>query len=239
MEQASYPRKVLQESFLSKVMTDYKHPQPQANPKSSSQLNQQAPKVQDQVQQEQQMQRNQQRRYFFPDVDDLAVYLCAIYKFMTPIKLSKGLYFLYAYYASTLGLSAASTCEENSETLPYPPELFKPEFHAWKLGPVIPHVYDKFKSGHYQELAKEANVSKIFALDSGEPVNMEVKLFVEKFFLQHVCTVQDYILVERSHEDEAWIAAYDKNNPGEPMDHQLILKQYFEEAEDPVESYYV
>lgn len=181
-----------------------------------------------------------EHKYFFSNVDDLAVYLCSIYKFMTPIKMQKGLYFLYAYYAATLGLSSQEADQPNSETMNYPPELFKPEFEAWKLGPVIPHVYNKFKSGHYQELAKTININKIFDLDSGNPVNMEVKLFVEKFFLQHVCTVQDYTLVERSHEDEAWIQAYDNGKtPGHPIDHNLILKQYFEEAEDPVESYYV
>lgn len=169
------------------------------------------------------------RKYFFQNVDDLAVYFYKVYPLITPIKLQKGLYFLYAYYSGTFACFNASHLFDDYAEFGkadfYPEHLFKPEFVAWKLGPVILSVHEKYLSGYYKEKAKALNVDALFETDTA--LGLEVKLFVDDFFLNRICQLNDFALVDRSHTDQAWLKAWgDGSVAGKPMDPALIQEEY-------------
>lgn len=168
------------------------------------------------------------RKYVFANVDDLATYLCKVYPAITPIKLQKGLYFLYAYYVGTFtntDLAKKIEGDEYGDVSFYPPELFKPEFQAWQLGPVLPDVYQKFKHNFYKRKAEHFNPEELFPQD--DPLAMEMKLFIDDFFLKRVCRMNDFVLVDRSHTDKAWIEAWgDGSKRCQAIDPELIKEEY-------------
>lgn len=168
------------------------------------------------------------RQYVFNDVDDLATYLCKVYPAITPIKLQKGLYFLYAYYVGVFPSAGTINEVEGTEFEDvsfYPPELFKPEFHAWQLGPVIPEVYRKFKEGFYAAKVEQLEPDVLFP--SRDPLFAEMKLFVDDFFLKRVCCLNDFVLVDRVHTDKAWIETWgDGSIRNQPINPELIKSEY-------------
>lgn len=58
---------------------------------------------------------------------------------VTPMKLQKLLYFVYRDYLKTTGH-----------------ELFSEKFEAWPYGPVLPSIYDEFRSFHGNPITKFA-----------------------------------------------------------------------------------
>lgn len=152
-----------------------------------------------------------------PDVNYLASYLHELKPDISPIKLQKSLYFLYAYHGAFYNQKASEEVSEG--TLADNEELFPANFEAWKYGPVIRDVYFKKKSNEY------ANEQKIAEAVSVVKRNPEVKKFIDDLFRQ-LDSVSDFALVDRSHMDDAWKKAF--NDGQQYMDKDMLLREYTE-----------
>lgn len=110
---------------------------------------------------------------------------------ISPIRLQKSLYFLFAYWGGLVRKSSQYplSVEENfSKT--YDDYLFDADIEAWVYGPVIPEVY------HETDVMSFYN-ENIF---KGKE---KVKEFVDGL-LEELFGVSDFTLVEISHNDNAW-----------------------------------
>ncbi|UJF27461.1 Panacea domain-containing protein [Planococcus sp. 107-1] len=151
-----------------------------------------------------------------PNVNHLAGYLHSLKPDISPIKLQKSLYFLYAYHGAFYNQRPTETISEG--TLSNNVELFKADFEAWKYGPVIREVYFKKKNNEYNDGNK---ISEAIGEIEKYP---EVKKFIDDLFNQ-LDSVSDFALVDRSHMDDSWKTAYQK---GEVMNKDFLLKEYTE-----------
>lgn len=138
------------------------------------------------------------REYYFDSVDVLVNYI--LYKFPTisPLKLQKYLYFLFAFYAGTYPVGEEIGVKE--QTYNFPNYLFKGEFEAWVYGTVIREVYQKNKNGGYQ--GEEYNFG-------GSPIDKEIKKFIDDIGSM-VMKRSDFALVDGNHEDKSWKKAITK-----------------------------
>lgn len=138
------------------------------------------------------------REYYFDSVDVLVNYI--LYKFPTisPLKLQKYLYFLFAFYAGTYPVGEEIGVKE--QTYNFPNYLFKGGFEAWVYGTVIREVYQKNKNGGYQ--GEEYNFG-------GSPIDKEIKKFIDDIGSM-VMKKSDFALVDRNHEDKSWKKAITK-----------------------------
>lgn len=153
------------------------------------------------------------------DVNDLVRYLFAKFGELSPLKVQKGLYFLYAYYGANYGQQEQEGVLEQDFNLP--PNLFNARFEAWTYGPVIREVYDNFKRDEF-------TTNKISLEEAQEIFNghNEAKLFVDELFDQ-INKVSDFSLVDRSHEDNSWIEAYNRGKSS-LIDNNKIISEYKE-----------
>ncbi|WP_179124076.1 Panacea domain-containing protein [Marinococcus halophilus] len=132
---------------------------------------------------------------------------------LSPIKLQKGLYFLYAFYGAIYDVDAKEMESEGSNNLS---TLFDAEFEAWQYGPVIRDVYFRNKDNSYDELSIRASVETIRQ-------NPEAKAFIDEMF-EEINSVSDFTLVDKSHEDQAWYKAF-KNNQ-DVIDNDYLIREY-------------
>ncbi|WP_340018375.1 type II toxin-antitoxin system antitoxin SocA domain-containing protein [Paenibacillus sp. FSL H3-0457] len=160
-----------------------------------------------------------QERQFYFDVDTVASYLYHINPSISPLKLQKGLYFLFAYHGALYGEKVEDGVFEG--TIGMPKYLFDAEFEAWQYGPVIRYVYFSDRDGDY--VADNKPEKAKFEIEK-EP---EVKKFIDELFEQ-IDSVSDFKLVDRSHQDEAWKSAY-KKGQSTPMNNELIIQEYREQ----------
>ncbi|MBD8839435.1 DUF4065 domain-containing protein [Paenibacillus sp. CFBP 13594] len=133
-------------------------------------------------------------------VDVVACYLLHLKPDISPIKLHKSLYFLFAYYGAT----------KNHW-------LFNAKFEAWKFGSVIREVYENQNSNYYNSfMIKDA----VLSINN----KREIKLFIEDLFTQ-IDSVSDFTLVERNHQDEVWKNAY-RERPTTEIDKDELILEY-------------
>ena len=125
--------------------------------------------------------------YYFNDVDNLVEHI--LYKFpkITPLKLQKSLYMLFAFYI----VAIRSGHETNKDV---PDRLFKADFEAWSSGPVIRDVYQKLKDNGYQARAYSFRIK---ALD------LEIRDFIDSLVSQ-IVEKSNFALMTRSREDNCW-----------------------------------
>jgi len=116
------------------------------------------------------------------------------------IKLQKSLYFLFAYWGgfarkSQLGKSEITIDKEL---------LFDDEIQAWVYGPVLPNVYNHYKSNNFksgielQKIISEVESSGIVA----EFIND---------LLSELFDISDFKLVDLAHADNAWKKHFKSN----------------------------
>ncbi|AWW34592.1 hypothetical protein CT138_06885 [Mannheimia varigena] len=162
----------------------------------------------------------QNKKVFFNNVNELIAYLYTKVGSLSPLKLQKGLYFLYAYYSAMYGIKHAN--EESESDYNLPKELFSAEFEAWNYGPVIRSVYMDRKLGEdkYQEMARKFDADLFFNDDNGK----EVKSFIDDLFSQ-ISKASDFSLVDRSHEDKAWENAFSQGK-STIIPNQAIIDEY-------------
>lgn len=153
--------------------------------------------------------------YVFDTQDKIVNYLISKFGSLTPLKLQKGLYFLYAYYGALYNNKKADG--ELEEDFNMPKELFPAKFEAWTYGPVIREVYQKYNEGEYNEVQFEEDI------DSKYP---EAIAFINDMFTQ-INSLSDFTLVDRSHEDDSWKNAYDKGKSTN-IDNDNIIMEYQE-----------
>lgn len=174
---------------------------------------------------------NSKESYVFDDVDKLVVFLLQKYKNLSPVKLQKGLYFLYAFYAGVYADSHQSNTEYNQQIKDcdnttqnhvdyFPRELFPAKFEAWSYGPVIKDVYLKNQKNEYETLLSSFDAESEFKnIYQGE----EIKKFIEDLF-KKIQSVSDFTLVNRVHADIAWQEAF--NSEDKIMDNKKIWNEY-------------
>ena len=148
----------------------------------------------------------------------IANYLYSLKSDISPIKLQKALYFLFAYYG---GVYFNHDNEGESEGVIEPKTLFNAEFEAWKYGPVIREIYRLNKHG---ELGNDDEVQ--IAVDALNQYPEE-KMFIDNLFNQ-IDSVSDFSLVERSHQDDIWERNYNTNLNKKIMDNFEIIIEYQE-----------
>ncbi|RPK28790.1 Panacea domain-containing protein [Paenibacillus xylanexedens] len=150
------------------------------------------------------------------NVDTIAFYLNHLKKEISPIKLQKSLYFLFAYHGATYGHEVGEGVSEGSNISSI--DLFNAKFEAWKFGPVIREVYFKDKDNEYTD---ERKILEAVEQVSFEP---EIKNFIDDLFSQ-IDSVSDFQLVERSHQDNAWKNAYQVAQSTE-IDNDYLINEY-------------
>lgn len=161
------------------------------------------------------------RDYYFEDVRELVHYLFSNYGKLSPLKLQKGLYFLFAYYGALYGNKHIEKSEMKEVEYDYPKFLFNANFEAWDYGPVIRDVYFENKRGEYSSFAQDVvSDEDVFGED------IEVQHFVKEIFDQVVAT-SDFSLVDRSHEDIAWKRIHDSGEVD--MSNEEIVNEYSQE----------
>ena len=88
--------------------------------------------------------------------DELAAYIQKKYqtekqKQISPIKLQKSLYFLFAYWGGLVRKSIQYPMSAEESFASYDEYLYDSEIEAWVYGPVVPEVY------HIQDIQKSFN----------------------------------------------------------------------------------
>lgn len=174
---------------------------------------------------------NSKESYVFDDVDKLVVFLLQKYKNLSPVKLQKGLYFLYAFYAGVYADSHQSNTEYNQQIKDcdnttqndvdyFPCELFPTQFEAWTYGPVIKDVYLKNQKNEYEPLLSSFDAESEF---KNIYQSEEIKKFIEDVF-HKIQSVSDFTLVNRIQADVAWQEAFDSED--KIMDNKKIWNEY-------------
>lgn len=155
--------------------------------------------------------------YMFDSVNQIVEHVMSKVDGITPIRIQKNLYFLFAYYGATYGQMNSENEEVGfSEGGSFPQYLFNADFQAWKFGPVIDEVYYHFKDEKYSP-------------NEWIPQTPEEKMVSEFInnLLSQFESVGDFGLVERSHQDKAWIDAYEKGY-NQTIDNNFLVNEYVE-----------
>lgn len=167
------------------------------------------------------------KSYVFEDVNKLAGYIKNKLSNPTPLKIQKSLYFLWAFYSATFG-NLSSDNKENGEfglQPSYPKELFKPDFEAWRYGPVINSVYAAYKKNTIIGLDDKQLRNEMNFDEKSEFNKKEIISFINDL-LEQVDDVNDFGLVQRSHEDSAWKNAYEEGHDHCKMSSDEIKENY-------------
>lgn len=155
------------------------------------------------------------------DAKDLARYITAKYweytehdREITPIKLQKSLYFVFAIWGGLVEKSKNDFAEFKIEESKY---LFFNDIEAWVYGPVVPDVY-RAKI----ELEDLEEAEKIF-LDK----NSIIKETIDDI-LNDIFEIGDFKLVSISHSDLCWKNNFNVNDISHDrvMNKDAIIKEY-------------
>lgn len=127
---------------------------------------------------------------------------------ISPIKLQKTLYLLYAMWSGNANNINKHIQKENNEVevnSELKVDLFTPEFEAWMYGPVDREVYHKFKNNQYKP-------SNDLLIKDNE-YSSTVVSFVDDI-LEQTFDISDFVLVDITHEDKCWKKIYLKDPQG-------------------------
>lgn len=158
---------------------------------------------------------------FFDDSLTLARHLKSRDPEISPLRLQKTMYFLFAFYSKQFGAlhvddeKVEEGIFEGSNEESYPKYLFDEEFEAWKFGPVLRSVYAENKSGRLEPEEWKPNGYQ------GEQV---LEMFDEA--IEAINKLGDFELVERTHEDSAWRKALKDTGVPEKMSKEDIVNDY-------------
>ncbi len=136
---------------------------------------------------------------------------------ISPIKLQKGLYLLYAFWAQF-----ANKLNKNGEGVSeiegsYKLDLFDASFEAWEYGSVDRELYQLYNSDSIKEVT-----SKELFLDIEDTIVTFINDMLSQLYL-----INDFSLVDLLHEDNAWRSVYSKYPNGDgKMINQEIINEY-------------
>ena len=136
------------------------------------------------------------KQFFFQNIDNLVEHILFQFPEIRPLKLQKGLYFLFAFYINTYSIEPRQDIIETESN--FPKYLFDANFEAWTYGPVIRDVYLKFKNKEY--------TPRQYKFDEKDK---EIEIFINDV-MEMISKKSDFTLVDRVHEDLAWQKAYQK-----------------------------
>lgn len=164
----------------------------------------------------------QTKDYFFDNIDYLVAYLYTKVENLSPVKLQKTLYFLYAYYSAMYGKQIEN--EEREQDYDLPPYLFQAYFEAWRFGPVIRsiHLIQKENETYYHNLAKTMDFNTFFE-NKGKD-GLEVKMFIDDLF-KIVNKSSDFSLIDKCLDDKVWQEVI-KQGCGTIMPKDEIIEEY-------------
>lgn len=136
---------------------------------------------------------------------------------ISPIKLQKSLYFLFAYWGQYIRKNKENQDSVEVDYSNYSEFLFDDRIEAWTYGPVLPDVFIAEKSG-FLEVETENNYLEDDIIK---------KEFVDNLLYQ-LFEIDDFGLVRLSHEDECWKRNYketdEKHNREIPKEE--IINEY-------------
>ncbi|MFB4260537.1 Panacea domain-containing protein [Shouchella clausii] len=164
-----------------------------------------------------------QREYVFPSVHIVAEYLHHLKETLSPLKLQKSLYFLYAYHGAMYGNKTDQLGIIEGTSEPSGLRLFPVSFEAWKYGPVIKDVYirDRYHGGYNR--TPDDNLQAVTQVQAVP----EIRMFIDELFEQ-IDAVSDFSLVERSHQDNSWKSCYREDSTQNLMCNDKIIEEYKE-----------
>lgn len=138
-------------------------------------------------------------------------------KEVSPIKLQKSLYFLFAYWGQYIRKNKVNKDSVEVDYSNYNEYLFDDTIEAWTYGPVVPTVFSFERIGIIPNEAEKGYLED-------EPVKKE---FVDNL-LSQLFEIDDFGLVNISHQDECWrrnyIEADEKHNREIPKEE--IIDEY-------------
>lgn len=137
---------------------------------------------------------------------------------ISPIKLQKSLYFLFAYWGQYIRNNKENKDSVEVDYSNYSEFLFNDRIEAWTYGPVLPNVFMAEKNGLLEE-----DIENKYLED-----DIVKKEFVDNL-LNQLFEIDDFGLVRISHEDECWRRNYvetdEKHNREIPKEE--IINEYF------------
>lgn len=167
----------------------------------------------------------------FEDAKDVIALIKRGRDYLSPIRLQKALYFLFAYYGATYGSipnsksedERASEVDDNS----FPKYLFNEyngkeiEFEAWQYGPVIRQIYADNKEKMFENISFDEEKYKNINI-----IN-DVILFVNDI-MEELDSMSDFSLVDRSHQDLAWRSKFNIDDPykSDIIDKDELIAEY-------------
>ena len=118
-------------------------------------------------------------------------------RIISPIKLQKSLYFLFAYWGQFIRKNKENQDSVEVDYSNYNEFLFNDRIEAWTYGPVIPVVFNAEKYGLLDREPEEDYLEN----------EIEKKEFIDNL-LEQLFEIDDFGLVRISHEDECWKKNY-------------------------------
>ena len=119
---------------------------------------------------------------------------------ISPIKIQKGLYFLFAFWGSDVRKQKNDQAQTEIDLRGFDENLFDANFEAWTYGPVDKEIYHYFKN-----LVDNGEISTINQTTlSVEPI---VKEYIDNL-LDRIFVSNDFALVDLSHQDKCWSNVY-------------------------------
>ena len=154
------------------------------------------------------------------DAKDLANYIYKYYdnrysRPISPIKMQKSLYFLFAYWGGYVRKANDNMKNVECDVATLPEEiLFDNKIEAWTYGPVIPDIYTIMNSIDGRNGVENVEQS-------------EIRDFIDDV-LDDIFVISDFKLVDISHMDEAWKRHYKKEalHHNEEIPKEEIIKEY-------------
>lgn len=167
----------------------------------------------------------------FEDAKDVIALIKRGRDYLSPIRLQKALYFLFAYYGATYGSIPNSESEDNRmsevDNDSYPKYLFNEyngeeiQFEAWQYGPVIRQIYADNKEKMFENISFDEEKYKNINI-----IN-DVILFVNDI-MEELDSMSDFSLVDRSHQDLAWRSKFNIDDPykSDIIDKDELIAEY-------------
>lgn len=140
-------------------------------------------------------------------------------RMISPIKLQKSLYFLFAYWGQFIRSNKENKDSVEVDYSYYSEFLFDDRIEAWTYGPVVPEVFIAEKNEFWGYTNKDGYLE--------DEQNIVKKEFIDNL-LRQLFAADDFGLVRLSHEDECWKKHYiesdEKHNREIPKEE--IINEY-------------
>ena len=133
---------------------------------------------------------------------------------ISPIKLQKTLYFLFAYWGQYIRKNKENSNSVEVDYSKYNEYLFDDDIEAWTYGPVVPNVF-------HAEKMKYLDVKNEELIEGYLEDDIVKKEFID-YLLPQLFDISDFGLVDLSHQDNCWKEHYNAN---EERHNQIIPKE--------------